>query len=92
MSREKTFIPTGALILFAILHFGAVPARAASAPTSKVDSLDELYEKTKKEGGKLNLYASLSANSIEVILPAFNKRVPFGNINQLNGSLESLKD
>ena len=91
MSRGKTFIPTGALILFDILHFGAVPARAASAP-SKVDSLDELYEKTKKEGGKLNLYASLSANSIEVILPAFNKRGPFGNINQLNGSLESLKD
>jgi hypothetical protein len=31
-----------------MLHFGAVPARAASAP-SKVDSLDELYEKPRKK-------------------------------------------
>jgi hypothetical protein len=91
MSREKRSFRPGALILFAILNFGTVPARAANAP-GKVDSLDELYEKAKKEGGKLNLYASLSANSIEVILPAFNKRGSFGNINQLNGSLESLKD
>ena len=50
-------------------------ARAASAP-AKSESLDELYEKAKKEGGKLNLYASLSANSIEVILPAYMKRFP----------------
>lgn len=51
------------------------PAHAASAPT-KAESLDELHEKAKKEGGKLNLYASLSGNSIEVILPAFQKRFP----------------
>ena len=50
-------------------------AGAASAPT-KTDSFDELHEKAKKEGGKLNLYASLSGNSIEVILPAFQKRFP----------------
>ena len=48
-------------------------AYAASTPT-KGESLDELHEKTKKEGGKLNLYASLSGNSIDVILPAFQKR------------------
>ena len=48
---------------------------AASTPT-KGESLDELHEKTKKEGGKLNLYASLSGNSIDVILPAFQKRFP----------------
>ena len=51
------------------------PARAASAPT-RGESLDELYEMAKKEGGKLNLYASLSGASIEVILPAFQKRFP----------------
>jgi hypothetical protein len=50
-------------------------AYAASTPT-KGESLDELHEKTKKEGGKLNLYASLSGNSIDVILPAFQKRFP----------------
>ena len=59
--------------LFALGTMSSV--RAAAAP-SKTESLDELYEKAKKEGGKLNLYASLSANSIEVILPAFMKRFP----------------
>ena len=49
--------------------------RAASAPT-KIESLDELHEKAKKEGGKLNLYASLSSASIDGILPAFQKRFP----------------
>ena len=68
------FFHAGALALTALLSFGNLQAaRAASAPT-KVDSLDELYEKAKKEGGKLNLYASRAANSIEVILPAFMKR------------------
>lgn len=75
-SYLRGIIPLGALALFAWLHLSALPAaRAASAP-AKVDSIDELYEKAKKEGGKLNLYASLSANSIEVILPAFMKRFP----------------
>jgi len=50
-------------------------AGAASAPT-KAESFDELHEKAKKEGGKLNLYASLSGNSIEVILPAFQSAFP----------------
>ena len=73
-SYARRIIPAGALALFAWLNISAVPmVRAASAPT-KIDSHDELYEKAKKEGGKLNLYASLSANSIEVILPAFMKR------------------
>jgi iron(III) transport system substrate-binding protein len=61
-------------ILLLALAMGSIHhAWAAAAPT-KTESLDDLYEKAKKEGGKLNLYASLSANSIEVILPAFMKR------------------
>ena len=72
----KIFFSIRSLALVALLSFCVTTAaRAASAP-AKVDSLDELYEKAKKEGGKLNLYASLSANSIEVILPAFMKRFP----------------
>jgi hypothetical protein len=71
-----------ATIFFGLLTFFTLtavremtPARAASAPT-KAESLDELYEKAKKEGGKLSLYASLSGASVEVILPAFQKRFP----------------
>ena len=75
-TRTRMSFAAGALALIALLSFGAIPAaRAANAPT-KTESLDDLYEKAKKEGGKLNLYASLSANSIEVILPAFMKRFP----------------
>ncbi|HEV8721428.1 MAG TPA: extracellular solute-binding protein [Candidatus Binatia bacterium] len=64
-----------ALLSFSIIAMTAMisHARAASAPT-KGESLEELHDKAKKEGGKLNLYASLSGNSIDVILPAFQKR------------------
>lgn len=75
-SYLRGIIPLGALALFAWLHLSALPAAGAASAPAKVDSIDELYEKAKKEGGKLNLYASLSANSIEVILPAFMKRFP----------------
>lgn len=72
----KTIFSMASWALLALLAFAmTTTAHAASAPT-KTDSLDELYEKAKKEGGKLNIYASLSANSIEVILPAFMKRFP----------------
>ena len=65
------------LLTFVGISTGGVTlqAYAAGAPT-KSDSLDELHENAKKEGGKLNLYASLSQNSIDVILPAFQKRFP----------------
>lgn len=64
-------LSSGSILIAGMISF----AGAASAPT-KAESLDELHEKAKKEGGKLNLYASLSGNSIEVILPAFQKRFP----------------
>jgi iron(III) transport system substrate-binding protein len=64
-----------ALSILLCLFSAITRSTAASAP-AKSESLDELYEKAKKEGGKLNLYASLSQNSIDVILPAFQKRFP----------------
>src|SRR6266508_27697 len=64
-------------------------ARAASAPT-KDESLDELHEKAKKEGGKLNLYASLSGNSIDVILPAFQKRFPGVTVDHTDATADKL--
>jgi iron(III) transport system substrate-binding protein len=72
------------------LAMGAVSfAHAANAP-AKSESLDELYEKAKKEGGKLNLYASLSANSIEVILPAFMKRFPAVTVDHTDATGDKL--
>jgi iron(III) transport system substrate-binding protein len=58
-----------------LLGFGCITeARAASAP-GKSGSLDDVYERAKKEA-KLTIYAALSANSIEVIFGAFRKRFP----------------
>ena len=54
----------------------AFPVVFAVSAAGAAESIDELYEKAKKEGGKLTLYAALSARSMEVILPAFTKRFP----------------
>jgi iron(III) transport system substrate-binding protein len=64
-------------------------AYAAGAPT-KNESLDELHEKAKKEGGKLNLYASLSGSSIDVILPAFQKRFPGITVDHIDATGDKL--
>ena len=62
---------------------------AASAP-AKVESLEELYEKAKKEGGKLNLYVALSQRSTEVIPPAFMKRFPGVTIDHFDATADKL--
>ena len=38
---------------------------AASTPARQAESMDELYEKAKKEGAQLTLYIALSARSEE---------------------------
>jgi iron(III) transport system substrate-binding protein len=62
---------------------------AASAPGA-TDSIDQLYEKVKKEGGKLTVYAALSATSIEVILPAFMKRFPGVTLDHIDATPDQL--
>ena len=53
----------------------SVQSFAASAP-SKAESLDDLHEKAKKEGGKVTLYMALSQRSADTIFPIFKKRFP----------------
>jgi iron(III) transport system substrate-binding protein len=62
---------------------------AAGAPATS-ESLDALYEKVKKEGGKLTIYAALSARSTEVILPAFTKRFPGVAIDHIDATADKL--
>ena len=54
------------------------------------ESLDQLHEKAKKEGGKLMLYAPLSARAMEVILPAFMKRFPGVTIDHIDATSDKL--
>ena len=62
---------------------------AAGAPGGS-ESIDQLYEKAKKEGGKLTVYAALSATSIEVIPPAFMKRFPGVTADHIDGTPDQL--
>lgn len=72
-----------ALTLFAgSVVFAAVPA--------KPESLEELYGKAKKESGKLTIYAALSQQSIDVILPAFMKRFPAVTIDHFDATADKL--
>lgn len=68
------------LVVCAILGAGA--SRAA-------ESLDQLYEKAKKEG-KITLYAPLSARAMEVIPPAFMKRFPGIAVDHIDATSDKL--
>jgi iron(III) transport system substrate-binding protein len=74
--RSRSAFASFVLALGFLLLFGVTSIACAASAPAKIDSLEELHDKAKKEGGKLNLYASLSGNSIDVILPTFQKRFP----------------
>jgi iron(III) transport system substrate-binding protein len=73
---------SGCLLFFAIAVGVGRPALC--------QTLDELYEKAKKEGGKLTLYAALSSRSMEVIPPAFMKRFPAITIDHIDATGDKL--
>ena len=55
-------------VFFGFYYLLQMNAQAASVPvatTAKTQSLDELYDNAKKEGGQLALYSSLSVRSEE---------------------------
>lgn len=79
----------GCLLLLSLTLLGASATCAASAAT-KMDSLEELHEKAKKEGGKLTLYVALSQRSTEVILPAFMKRFAGVTIDHFDATADKL--
>src|SRR5499427_7668439 len=53
------------------------------------DSLDQLYEKAKKEG-KITLYAPLSPQTMSVIPPAFMKRFPGVTVDHIDATSDKL--
>jgi iron(III) transport system substrate-binding protein len=87
----NNFIWTAALVIgLSCLGRGAFAASAPSTLAAKADSIDELYEKAKKEGGQLTLYIALSARSEEIILPIFKKRFPAIQINHIDATSDKL--
>lgn len=73
--------------LRALLYLALVLAPGAAGAA---ESLDQLYDKAKQEGGKLTLYAPLSARTMEVILPAFMKRFPGVTVNHIDSTSDKL--
>src|SRR5215467_15466536 len=77
----------GLYIFVSLLSLTAVFAASAAAPA---ESLDQLHEKAKKEGGKVTVYARFSNRSMEVILPGFMKRFPGVTVNHVDGTPNQL--
>lgn len=81
--RSSTFMWAIALV-FIICGGSAGKVFAAAA-----DSLDQLYEKAKKEG-KITLYAPLSPQTMSVIPPAFMKRFPGVTVDHIDATSDKL--
>lgn len=79
VKQHSALTMTRAVIFMALLGVGSVGifsrVHAAAAP-ARAETMDELYEKAKKEGGKLTLYMALSQRSADIIFPQFKKRFP----------------
>lgn len=77
-----------ALALFCVvLHAHA--GLAASADGNKVESVDALYQKAKKEG-RVVVYAAASTSTEQVVFPAFEKRFPGIGVNHVNATADKL--
>ena len=73
------------IVFYVLVSVLTLPAAFAASAPGAGESLDQLYEKAKKEG-KLTLYAPLSARSMEVILPGFMKRFPGVTVNHIDST------
>jgi iron(III) transport system substrate-binding protein len=73
------------------IHSQIAMAASASAPAAagKIESLNELYEKAKKEG-RVVVYAATSTKTEEVVFPAFEKRFPGITVNHVNATADKL--
>ena len=64
-------------------------ASAGKVSAAAADSLDQLYEKAKKEG-KITLYAPLSPQAMSVIPTAFMKRFPGVTVDHIDATSDKL--
>lgn len=61
-----------------------------TASLGRAETLDELYQKAKKEEGVLNCYCSLAQVNAEKIYPVFEKRFPGIKINHVDATSDKL--
>jgi iron(III) transport system substrate-binding protein len=91
-SDLRAWFSTALIRVFAAcgLSLSILVGGVLAASPQKVESIDELYEKVKKEGGQLTLYIALSARSEEIILPIFKKRFPAIQVNHIDATSDKL--
>lgn len=75
------------LCCLVLLYFAVVPKTGFAAAA---ESIEQLYEKAKQEGGKLTLYAPLSTRVEAVVPPAFMKRFPGVTVNHVDSTSDKL--
>jgi len=78
------------ICLYVFASLLSLPAVLAASASSSGESIDQVYEKAKKEGGKVTVYAPFSNRSMEVILPGFMKRFPGVTVNHVDGTPNQL--
>ena len=82
-------------VALAVLAMSIYPpiglAVAANAPVAagQVESLEQVYDKAKKEG-RVVVYMATSAKTEEVVFPAFEKRFPGIKITHVNATADQL--
>jgi iron(III) transport system substrate-binding protein len=92
MNQQKNLSgPIGSATFLSIIGLAFVIwcASAGTFVAAAADSLDQLYEKAKKEG-KVTLYAPLSPSAMSVIPPAFMKRFPGVIVDHIDATSDKL--
>jgi iron(III) transport system substrate-binding protein len=91
MSRQQPLLKSiGPVIVLWVLAFALVFCETfAGAVSSAAESIDQLYEKAKKEG-KVTIYAPFSARAMTVIPAGFMKRFPGVTVDHIDGTTDVL--
>jgi iron(III) transport system substrate-binding protein len=91
MSRQQglPIVIKRALVLWTIAFALAFCGIFGGQVRAASDSLDQLYEKAKKEG-KITLYAPLSAQAMTVVPNGFMKRFPGITVEHIDGTSDKL--
>lgn len=93
MSHDRRILTmpnlTRQIALLLALAFSLPAMYTARTFAAQAESIDQLYEKAKKEG-KVTLYAPLSPRTMEILLPAFMKRFPGVTVDHIDATSDKL--
>jgi iron(III) transport system substrate-binding protein len=84
-----TYVALSLVAMALHAEIGLAVAAGAPAVAGKVESLEEVYEKAKKEG-RVVVYMATSAKTEEVVFAAFEKRFPGIKVNHVNATADQL--